>query len=67
MGCVKSPLPIISKTMVIYIILSLILWFVAPLFLEGRIKLESDNKVLVMLCRFLAVVLIALSIFRELL
>ena len=65
MGCVKSPLPIISKTMVIYIILSLILWFVAPLFLEGRIKLESDNKVLVMLCRFLAVVLIALSIFRD--
>ena len=65
MGCVKSPLPIISKTMVIYILLSLILWFVVPLFLEGRIRLESDNKVLVMLCRFLAVVLIALSIFRD--
>ena len=67
MGCVKSPLPIISKTMVIYIILSLILWFVAPIFLEGRIKKKMDKKALVMLCRILAVVLIALAIFRELL
>ena len=53
--------------MVIYIILSLILWFVAPLFLEGRIKKKSDKKALVMLCRILAVVLIVLAIFRDLL
>ena len=58
---------IISKTMVIYIILSLILWFVTPIFLEGRIKKKTDKKALVMLCRILAVVLIALAIFRELL
>ena len=67
MGCVKSPLPIISKTMVIYIILSLILWFVAPIFLDGRIKKKSDKKALIMLCRILAVVLIALTIYRDLL
>lgn len=53
--------------MVIYIILSLILWFVTPIFLEGRIKKKSDKKALVMLFRILAVVLIVLAIFRDLL
>ena len=53
--------------MVIYIILSLILWFVAPIFLDGRIKKKSDKKALIMLCRILAVVLIALTIYRDLL
>ena len=61
------PLPIISIKMVIYIILSLILWFVAPIFLEGRVKKKSDKKALFLLCRILAMVLIALAIYRDLL
>ena len=67
LGRDNSSLSIISKTMGIYIILSLILGFVAPIFLDGRIKKKSDKKALIMLCRILAVVLIALTIYRDLL
>lgn len=52
--------------MLIYIILTVILWLVLPIFINGRIKKKHDRKALIMLCRILAIAFIALAIYREL-
>lgn len=52
--------------MLIYIILALVLWLVAPIVINGRIKKKSDRKALIMLCRILAGIFIGLAIYREL-
>ena len=51
--------------MLIYIILVLILWLVAPIVIDGHIKKKSDRKALVLVCRIFAVVFIFWAIFRE--
>lgn len=50
--------------MVLYVLLAVVLWFVVPLFIEGRVKKKSDKNAWRMLCRVLAVLLVALAIFK---
>ncbi len=51
--------------MVFYVILAIILWFVVPLFIEGRVKKKSDKKAWRMLCRILAILFVVLAVFKE--
>lgn len=50
--------------MVLYIIISLILWFVVPLFIEGHVKKRTDRKAFSMLSRIIAITLVLLAIYR---
>lgn len=51
-------------TMILYIILALILWFVVPLFIEGHIRKKTDRKAWSILSRIVAIALILLAIYR---
>ena len=50
--------------MILYIILALILWFVAPLFIEGHVRKKTDRKAWSMLSRIVAIALVILAIYR---
>lgn len=50
--------------MILYIILALILWFVAPLFIEGHIKKKTDRKAWSILSRIVAITLFFWTIYR---
>lgn len=52
--------------MVLYIILALVLWFVAPLFIEGHVRKKTDKKAWSMLSRIVAITLGLLAIYRSL-
>lgn len=51
--------------MVISIIISLILWFVVPLLIDGRVKRKSDRKAYKILCKIIAVAILAVSLFGQ--
>ena len=51
--------------MILYVILAIVLWFVAPLFLEGHVKKRSDKKAWCLLCRIMAILFVVLAIFKE--
>lgn len=51
--------------MVFYVILAIVLWFVVPLFIEGRVKKKSDKKAWRMLCHVLAILFVALAVYKE--
>ncbi len=53
------------KFMVFYVILAIVLWFVVPLFIEGRVKKKSDKKAWRMLCHVLAILFVALAVYKE--
>ncbi len=58
--------PFIKKLdMIVYLILAIVLWFVAPLFIEGHVRKKSDKKAWLLLCRIFAILFIALAIFKE--
>lgn len=50
--------------MILYIILTLILWFVVPLFIEGHVRKKTDRKAWSMLSRIVAIALVILAIYR---
>ena len=58
---------LIIKIMVISIITSLVLWFVVPLLIDGRVKRKSDRKAYRLLCRIIAVAILIVSIFGSVL
>lgn len=41
--------------MILYIVLAIVLWFVAPLFIDGHVKNNNDRKALRLLSRIIAV------------
>ncbi len=51
--------------MVLYVILAVVLWFVAPLFIKGQVKKKSDRKAWRLLCRIISILFITLAIFKE--
>ena len=53
--------------MIIFIIISLILWFVVPLLIDGRVKRKSDRKAYRILCRIIAVAILIVTIFGSVL
>lgn len=46
----------------LYIVLAVILWFVAPLFITGHIKKKTDRKAWTLLSRIAAILLMLLAI-----
>ena len=48
----------IKVKMIVTIIIGLILWFVVPLLIDGRVKRKSDSKAYKILCRIVAAALI---------
>ena len=53
----------LSYKMIITIILSLVLWFVVPLLIDGRVKRKSDRKAYKILCRIIAIAILAVDVF----
>ena len=51
--------------MILYVILAIVLWFVAPLFIDGHAKKQSDRKAWRLLCRIMAILFVMLAIFKE--
>ena len=51
--------------MILYIVLAIVLWFVAPLFIDGHVKNKNDRKALRLLSRIIAVLMFVLMICRE--
>ena len=51
--------------MILYVILAIVLWFVAPLFIDGHVKKKSDKKAWRLLCRIMAILFVMLAIFKE--
>lgn len=49
--------------MIVTIIISLILWFVVPLLIDGRVKRKSDRKAYRILCRIIAVAILVVAVF----
>jgi quinol-cytochrome oxidoreductase complex cytochrome b subunit len=49
--------------MIVTIIISLILWFVVPLLIDGRVKRKSDRKAYKILCRIIAIAILAVAVF----
>lgn len=58
-------LPIISTTMILYIVLAIVLWFVVPLFVDGHVKNKNDRKAWRLLSRIIAVLMLVLMIYHE--
>ncbi len=50
--------------MILYILLAVVLWFVVPLFIDGRVRKKSDRKAWRMLCHVLAVLFVVLAVYR---
>ncbi len=51
--------------MILYVILAIVLWFVVPLFIEGRVMKKNDKKAWRLLCRIMAILFVVLAIFKE--
>ena len=52
------------QDMILYLILAIVLWFVAPLLIDGHVKKNSDKKAWRMLCRVFFILFIALAVFK---
>lgn len=50
--------------MIIIILLGVIVWFVLPLFLIGKVKKKSDKKAFAMLCKVIGLFLIAWGMYQ---
>ncbi len=50
--------------MIVSIIIAIILWFVAPLLIDGHVKRKSDKKAYKLLCKILAVTIILFIFLR---
>ena len=53
-----------TATMILYIILALILWFVVPLVIEGHVRKKTDRKGWSKLSRIVAITLAILAMYR---
>ncbi|MCM1452402.1 MAG: hypothetical protein NC102_09080 [Clostridium sp.] len=51
------------KAFIIQIAIGAILWFVLPVFLNGVIKSKSSRNAAGILCKIIAIVVIALAVF----
>lgn len=51
--------------MIITVIISLILWFVVPLLIDGRVKRKSDRKAYRLLCRIIAIAILVVAVFGQ--
>lgn len=60
----SSAFILINKSMMLYIIISLVIWFVVPLLIEGRVKRKSDRRAYQLLCRILSAAIIMLGIYH---
>jgi uncharacterized integral membrane protein len=54
-----------KEDMILYVVLAIVLWLVAPLFIEGHVKKKSDKKAWRLLCRIIAILFVVLAIFKE--
>lgn len=50
--------------MILYTLIAVILWFVAPLLVEGHIKKRTDRKAMRLLCRIVAILFFALALYK---
>jgi len=48
--------------MILYTLLAIVLWFVAPLFIAGHVKKRTDRKAWTMLSRIAAILFVLLAI-----
>lgn len=48
--------------MLLYLLIAVLLWFVAPLFIAGHVKKRSDKKAYVLLCKIIAVVFVMVAL-----
>ena len=48
--------------MILYTLLAIVLWFVAPLFIAGHVKKSTDRKAWTMLSRIAAILFVLLAI-----
>jgi len=50
--------------MLLYLLIAVLLWFVAPLLIDGHVKKITDKKAYTRICKIIAVVFLLIAFYK---